>query len=673
MGFLYAYLFYRKENKLADVVQWVKRTMFAFRLLTVTILCFLLLTPLIKTVFNKIEKPLIVFVQDNSASILMNKDSGYYQNEYPIQIEKLKEKIAENYEVKSYTFSEELNDNFKVDFKGKVTNLSSVFSDIENRFYNQNIGAIVLASDGIFNQGANPNYTSQTNGVPVYAIALGDTNAQKDVLIKGVTSNKITFLGNKFPVEITGLFQQVQGNEVELKIVQENNTVFSKVFKVEDEKVFIDENVLLEAKNVGTQHYKILLSKIENEISYVNNSKDFYIDVLDGRQEVLILSSAPHPDIKALKLSIENNENYKVTTQFLKDFNENIDKYSLVILHQFPSESAIFNQLSQKEISVWYILNPSSDISKFNTLQAGLTIEGYKGQSNDVFADVNAQFPLFTLSVKATKFINETPPLLSVFGTFKENQTGYSLLHQKIRNVKTDSPLMVFYQNEKQKVAVLAGEGIWRWRMEEYKQFKNHDSFDELVNKTVQFLSVKSDKSRFRLALKNSILENEEVIINAELYNESYELINEPEINIEIKNKEGEAYNYVFNKTSNSYFLNAGIFTPGSYQYKAIVKIGEKVFSEQGVFEVEKILLESNNTVANHQLLKNLSLKHGGQFFLPKNMMDIANQIEKNNNIASIIYEEKDLKEIINIKWIFSIILLLLSVEWFLRKRNGAY
>ena len=101
--------------------------------------------------------------------------------------------------------------------------------------------------------------------------------------------------------------------------------------------------------------------------------------------------------------------------------------------------------------------------------------------------------------------------------------------------------------------------------------------------------------------------------------------------------------------------------------------LGDKKYVEKGEFQVAQIQLEMNNTIANHQLLANLVKKHDGGLFYPSNIEDVNDAIQKNNNITSIIFEEKDLKELINLKWIFGLILLLLSAEWFLRKRNGAY
>ena len=72
----------------------------------------------------------------------------------------LKTSLEEKYEVKTYTFGENLTEGNQIDYSKKITDLSNAFDEIGNKFYNRNVGALILASDGIFNQGSNPVYNS---------------------------------------------------------------------------------------------------------------------------------------------------------------------------------------------------------------------------------------------------------------------------------------------------------------------------------------------------------------------------------------------------------------------------------------------------------------------------------------------------------------------------------
>jgi hypothetical protein len=81
--------------------------------------------------------------------------------------------------------------------------------------------------------------------------------------------------------------------------------------------------------------------------------------------------------------------------------------------------------------------------------------------------------------------------------------------------------------------------------------------------------------------------------------------------------------------------------------------------------------METRQSTANHQLLKTIAERSGGQMLQPSEIGKLADLIRKNENIKTVVYEDKRYSDIIDVKWIFVLILLLLSAEWFLRKREG--
>ena len=58
---------------------------------------------------------------------------------------------------------------------------------------------------------------------------------------------------------------------------------------------------------------------------------------------------------------------------------------------------------------------------------------------------------------------------------------------------------------------------------------------------------------------------------------------------------------------------------------------------------------------------------------LNTNVDELLKKINERKDIRSIAFFQKRYNEIINLPWIFFMIILLLSVEWFLRKNNGGY
>jgi hypothetical protein len=219
---------------------------------------------------------------------------------------------------------------------------------------------------------------------------------------------------------------------------------------------------------------------------------------------------------------------------------------------------------------------------------------------------------------------------------------------------------------------VLTGEGLWRWQLAEYREFGNHHAVEELLSQTVQYLTANANRQRFRVyASKNVFDEGENVLLNAELYNDALELINAPDVKINLKSQAGKNYSFLFTRSGQSYQLNAGTLPVGEYIYTATTSNGKQAFTANGQLTVKQLNLETRQSTANHQLLRTIATQSGGQMLLPSQINKLADLIRKNENIKTVVYEDKRYSDLIDVKWVFVLILLLLSAEWFLRKREG--
>ena len=81
-GALYAFVLYQKEKRFNESPVWIRVGIPVLRFLSVTLIAFFLLSPLMKNISRTVEKPIIIFAQDNSESVIAGKDSGYYKGEY---------------------------------------------------------------------------------------------------------------------------------------------------------------------------------------------------------------------------------------------------------------------------------------------------------------------------------------------------------------------------------------------------------------------------------------------------------------------------------------------------------------------------------------------------------------------------------------------------------------
>jgi len=666
-GFVFSAMLYVRDKHHAERSKLVRYSLFSLRFLSVSIITLLLLDIFIKRLVNETEKPIIIIAQDNSSSLIGGKDSTFIKTEYQTALNQLINAVKEKYDVKIYGFDDDLKPSETFDFKGKETDISNVFSDIENNYANKNIGAVILASDGIYNKGTNPLYSIQKINAPIYGIALGDTVPLKDVWIQTINHNQVAYLGNSFPAEVIVNATDLKDKTVNLLINHNGKVLKNEVVTINSNTYSKAFNFVLDADISGIQKYTVSLSTITEDRNKQNNTQSFIIDVIDNREKVLILANAPHPDVAAIEQSIASSQTYEVEVDLINNFTKPLKPYALVILHQ-PNiiPQRISSELKNNKQSVFYIGNNFS-----NFLNPTIPLQSYGNRTNDAEVVYKKEFALFSISNELQNYFKSLPAVKCAFKSALTSNGANALLTQKIGVVETDEPLFLFTEINGIKAANFNGDGLWRWKLRDFADHENHNLFNELIHKTVQYLSVKADKSFFRVYSKKIINENEAIDFTAEVYNQSYELVTEPDVTLNLKDESGKVYNYTFSKKQNMYQLSAGKFPAGEYSYEAKVKYGEKLFTKNGVIIIKEIVSEKINTVANHQLLYQITKESGGQLFYANQLKQLEQNILQNDSIKSITYSHKQLTDLVNLKWMFFFILILLSTEWFLRKYNG--
>jgi hypothetical protein len=100
LGAAYTFLLYYREKNIPAEYRWLKRVLACTRGILVTLLAFLLLTPLIKSISREVEKPIVILAQDNSESIAAGSDSSLIRNQYSKEFSNLADKLRSKYDVK---------------------------------------------------------------------------------------------------------------------------------------------------------------------------------------------------------------------------------------------------------------------------------------------------------------------------------------------------------------------------------------------------------------------------------------------------------------------------------------------------------------------------------------------------------------------------------------------
>lgn len=674
------FLLYAHKDSLKDVRPFWKGILGFLRFSAFSLASLLLLNPLLKHVATVSEPPVILVLEDNSSSLLQ----GWSKQERSIY---LKERVSVLNDIQSYfetycySFGSSLkavNPNDTLDFKEISTDIHGALDNVLQNHTGSNISAIVLATDGLYNTGSSPLYAN-LRGLPIYVIALGDTTIRKDLMVRQLRYNDLVYLGDEYSVLIDLSAVRLDSNATTLTVRNESGTLLkTETLSINSSDWTGTSEIKIKAEKPGINRITVSVSSINGEVTTQNNSATAYVNVIDGRQKVVLLYDAPHPDVRFLKDMLEANKNFETKISRWADWSGSLTGYDMVILHGIPSvkdksRSADLIRSVKDAKAVWFITTTNSDQVLLNDAQSLVKLEVSNKTANEVLPRFESAFSRFSVSNTALQWLNEVPPLVAPYGNHIINAGTEVIWYQNIGKVSTKLPLLVTGGNEKKR-AVLLGEGIWRWAMQEQLRQSVQDNTTEWVDRLIQYLAVKSDQRPFRLrAGKDVYNEGESVTLDASLFNASYQLINEPDVMLKVKGESSPAMDFVMDKTSNAYSIRLGALAPGGYTASAKVNFNGKTLESTARFTVRELYLETLQTTADHSLLQSLSLATGGKMLTHRNMQQLPQMLKDDDRIRPLLSEQLTTQSLLDLKWYFFLIIILLSAEWFIRRYLGTY
>ncbi len=681
VGALFAWYFYRNtRNKLSRA--WFQYPLVLFRGVVVTLVILLLMNPFLKTQRKRVDRPILVVAIDESRSMLYHTDSVQQALRLQNWSEEAKNQLAGDFDLRYIGFGDEPADSILWRFDQRATDFSRLFQRIEDRYAGQRLAAVLLASDGIYNQGSEPVAQSSRLNVPIYCYGLGDTRQPRDLSVVDLRVNRTSFVGTEFPVSVDLQATLLPGVEAEvfLEKIEGGRAVIidKKSLRIGSGRFF--ENLLFTAPSdrAGMHRYRIRAVAQGGDDLPENDVREFFVEVVDARISILLLGHGAHPDLGCIQDALEKSPLFEVNMAYSFDPPQIKAGTSAVIVHQLPSlapgSSAWLKQVEASGLPVWYIVGASTNIPQLNATQSLVRITTQRGGVNRVLASGVSDFALFGLEDELKKAIAGMPPLEAPFGTYAKGPAAVSLLDQKIGSMATDMPLWALAPNVRPRQAILLGEGIWRWRLAQAEKNNETDAVGELIRRTTQFLSVKPDDRPFQLrTIRRLFREQDDVVFEASVFNKNREQVNESDVQVNLISEEGQQYSYMMGKNGKGYRLNVGGLPAGQYRYKGLVTLAGERFEAEGAFAVERVNLEQSRTAADHDLLSQLSAKSGGRFVAGGDGLALFKELSQRVPSTAVTYLERTLNELISLEVLLLLLGFFLSAEWMLRRYAGIY
>lgn len=647
--------YYFREKKFRGII-----ILALLRFISILGILILLVNPKIQQNFIETIKPKLLVAVDNSSSISFNGQDSLMRS--LVKGIKESDKLKDKFDINFFTFGSSVQNNSELTFKEGQTNIEEAIQNL-NSLTNQQIAPIILLSDG--NQTYGNDYKYIYSKQPIYPIVLGDTTQIEDLEISKVNVNSYSFLNNNFPVEV---FLEYTGNrkvnmnftiEESSKIIYKQLVTFSK----ENNNAHIQIN--LPSKKIGKHLYRSKIEFLEDERNTINNFKNFSIEVIDEQTTIAIVYDILHPDIGMLKKSIESNKQRSVqllNVNTSNDFDENIDLYLLYqpnhkfgnVFKKIMSSNKNYFLITGKQTD-WNFLNNAQNIFKNNVIPT----------TEEFFAHFNNTFNKFKIENIG---FDSFPPLEGFFGEITFSSPYESILTQSINGIETKNPLMSTFSdlNNNGRGIVLFGENLWKWRTLSFSKEQSFDNFDQFINSSIQYLTISKQSNPIELEYKSFYYTDEPIKISAKTYDSNFNLNSEAQLEL-VFNNQNQTKPFYFNGKNHELYLKDLKY--GQYEFTVRDRGNDK--SIIGLFNVLDYSIEQENLNVNQRDLELLANNSEGKMYYSDQFQKLLDSILENKEFVSVQSQKIKTTSLIDWKWLLGLIILSLSLEWFIRKYRG--
>lgn len=649
--------FYKSKNSTK-----VDYFLFSLRAISIFLLLLLLLNPSIERRELTNEKPILSVLVDNSLSVKHFKSEKVVAD-FVNQL-KTNSDLQEKFEVQFYKFGETIGVLDSLSFIENQTNIYTAINKVEALNKNT-VVPVILISDG--NQTTGNSYPFISTKKNIFPLIIGDSIPESDVRIAQINVNKYSYLKNRFPVEVRVLYDGAKNVKTQFAIQHKGKIIYRKNLELSPSKTVETISTTIASTEEGVQYYKASLTKIENEENTENNSNTFSVEVLNEQTKILVVTSVLHPDLGALKKAIETNKQRSVTISSIKNFQEKLADYQLVILYQPTVQfEAVFKTIQKENTNYFVISGLNTNWSFLNEMQSNY-YKNATNQSEEFGAIFNNAF--LTFGQKEISF-ESFPPLDDLFGNINMTSKFDALLFQNIAGYKTQTPLLATFETDTQKSAVLFGEGIWKWRAASFLNTGSFQDFDAFLANLMQYLA--STKKRERLSLNYDTLypANTPIAINAFYVDKNYQFDARAKLNLKLTNTTTNvSQNVPFSLLNNSFEAVLNEVPSGNYRFE--VSVENQAVRKTGQFRITTYQIEEQFSNANLKELKLLATNTKGNVYFPSENNQMVKYLIADNRYKTTQTSMIVTQQLIDWKLLLLLSILFFAVEWFIRKYIG--
>ncbi|MBT3923600.1 MAG: hypothetical protein HOF21_13605 [Nitrospina sp.] len=710
-----------------------KLLLFSLRLGTFALLLLILLKPELEFRKSQSLKNSIAVLLDNSKSLSIKTKSigdeipriDLIENTLDANASYL-ENLGKDFNVDYYFFSDEIN---KVS-AGAVenvyrphrpyTDLTLAFDGLVEQYQAKSLQGVFLFSDGadltVESGEISRNLVEQLKklGSPVHTMQAGSNEGFKDLAIEAVSASDFGFVQQPMRISLTVFSSSLGNRNIPLVLKEGDHILVSKIIEVREDTKRLEVELEFTPVNVGKKIYTLSLPKFAGEFIHTNNEREIDINVVRDRIRILHLNGRPSWDSRYLREVLAHNPKVDLLSFFiLRNLGDDVEApVSELSLIPFPSNLLFDDYLSSFDLVIFqnFKYDPFIDKKYLDNIRkyvrnggAFLMIGGdisFQGggysrtpieeilpvnfsDSSRTFKDeafqpvLNQEFsrhPILRLEKDLNLNINawqSLPPLQGInVGLFPDKNAHVLAWHAEGKEL----PLLATGKFGKGRTAVLATDSVWNWNLRNVGGGGSGRYFQKFWNNVIDWLIAEPETRRLQLESdKERYREGEQALIKLKLLKKNYQ----PAVGVTAKltlkpiraklDKQTD-YDLKTDEQGEAVFP----FLPdeqGFYSAQIQAGLEAESLTEEIMFSVLKDTAEFEKPLVNDTLLKKISEITDGSHHLLTGSDDLSGYRFANPDVQVKSYSRSF--SLWDNWWAYGLVVGLLVMDWYLRRKSG--
>jgi len=575
--------------------------------------------------------------------------------------------------------------------------------------------AILLFSDGIANGDKKTLEGAPPLPVPVFTVAAGEAEGFTDVRIAEVRAPQFAFRGREFKLDLTVHAAGLKGKTVPLYFNRGKNLITTRSITIDADPFEQKIALSFTPKEIGTHSFSLDIPPQAGEQITRNNRKEFKVDVQRDKIRILTLSGSPAWNYRFLRMAMKQDPLIElVSFVFLRTPTDSVDvPDNQLSLIPFPIDDIFLEELKNFDL---VFLDDFSHRAYFNPVYldrvrdfvrdgGGLAMlggvrsfdSGGYGESalkevlpveldgKGSYQSTGGVRPVLTASGKAHPITRLLPdPRIN-----EEAWTKMPALNglNRVRGARGEvlltadgaaagAPLLAIGRFGKGRTLAFMSDDAWRWNFIAAGNRESPQNHLKLVRQMVRWLAQEPSFEQVQLRAIVSARPGEKIAIKLRVLKDDFLPTSQASVQLRVIGPEGEP-SLVSASADTEEGEYTGEYTPtreGTYRVEAEAGLtGKPLGKDRTSFSVAYGYGETEDGLPRADLLKQLAAMSQGEFFSlsdwnEKSLEKIAAKIE--SHAPAQITEQRQTR-LWSTLWPFSLILALLSVEWWMRRKWG--